>query len=238
MKSLKLFAITVITFVAVAVSSSTCRAQLVPLTGGEITLDLNETALGAAAVVTSVTSDVTVIGSIDSGFDQLVFDINSRDALSNPTTFEYSIPDPLDLDPVITPVDGTVGTSGSIFFNAGLLGPDFSIGDLEFGFDATRINPNNSGFFAESTTGFEGIVFDIGEGDSLLATKTDLEFFSDIFLSPELAAELQRLGIPETLAVPGTLIGTFEIDAVPEPTGLSCCVIFGIVMTLSRRRSA
>lgn len=236
MKSLKLFAITVITFVAVAVSSSTCRAQLVPLTGGEITLDLNEIALGGLAVVTSVTPDVTVIGSIDSGFDQLVFDINSRDAPSNPTTFEYSIPD---LDPdLITPVDGTVGTSGSIFFNDGLLGPDFSIGDLEFGFDATRINPNNSGFFAESTTGFEGIVFDIGEGDSLLATKTDLEFFSDIFLSPELAAELQRLGIPETLAVPGTLIGTFEIDAVPEPTGLSCCVIFGIVMTLSRRRSA
>ena len=235
MKSLKLFAITVITFVAVAVSSSTCRAQLVPLTGGEITLDLNETALGAAAVVTSVTSDVTVIGS---SFDQLVFDINSRDALSNPTTFEYSIPDPLDLDPVITPVDGTVGTSGSIFFNAGLLGPDFSIGDLEFGFDASRINPNNSGFFAESTTGFEGIVFDIGEGDSLLATKTDLEFFSDIFLSQELAVELEGLGISGASGLAGTLIGTFEIDAVPEPTGLSCCVIFGIVMTLSRRRSA
>lgn len=228
MKSLKLFAITVITFVAVAVSSSTCRAQLVPLTGGEITLDLNETALGAAAVVTSVTSDVTVIGSIDSGFDQLVFDINSRDALSNPTTFEYSIPDPLDPDP-----DGTVGTSGSIFFNEGIFGrPEFSIGDLEFGFDASRINPNNSGFFAESTTGFVGIVFDIGEGGSLVATETDLEFFSDIFLSPELATALSQ----PLLA--GALIGTFEIDAVPEPTGLSCCVIFGIVMTLSRRRSA
>ena len=228
MKSLKLFAITVITFVAVAVSSSTCRAQLVPLTGGEITLDLNEDVLDAFAEVTSVTPDVTVIGSIDSGFDQLVFDINSRDALSNPTTFEYSIPDPLDPDP-----DGTVGTSGSIFFNEGIFGrPEFSIGDLEFGFDASRINPNNSGFFAESTTGFVGIVFDIGEGGSLVATETDLEFFSDIFLSPELATALSQ----PLLA--GALIGTFEIDAVPEPTGLSCCVIFGIVMTLSRRRSA
>ena len=228
MKSLKLFAITVITFVAVAVSSSTCRAQLVPLTGGEITLDLNEDVLDAFAEVTSVTPDVTVIGSIDSGFDQLVFDINSRDALSNPTTFEYSIPDPLDPDP-----DGTVGTSGSIFFNEGIFGrPEFSIGDLEFGFDASRINPNNSGFFAESTTGFVGIVFDIGEGGSLVATETDLEFFSDIFLSPELATALSQPSLA------GALIGTFEIDAVPEPTGLSCCVIFGIVMTLSRRRSA
>ena len=157
-----------------------------------------------------------------------MFDINSRDALSNPTTFEYSIPDPLDL--VITPVDGTVGTSGSIFFNGGLFG--FSIGDLEFGFDASRINLNNSGFFAESTIGFADVVFDIGEGGSLLATETDLEFFSDIFLSQELAT---ALGEPD---LAGTLIGTFEIDAVPEPTGLSCCVIFGIVMTLSRRRSA
>ena len=226
MKSLKLFAITVITFVAVAVSSSTCRAQLVPLTGGEITLDLNEIALGGLAVVTSVTPDVTVIGS---DFDQLVFDINSRDAPSNPTTFEYSIPDSLDPD-LITPVDGTVRTSGTISFNEGLFG--FSIGDLEFGFDASRINLNNSGFFAESTTGFVGIVFDIGEGGSLLATETDLEFFSDIFLSQELAT---ALGAPGSA---GTVIGVFEIDAVPEPTGLSCCVIFGIVMTLSRRRSA
>jgi len=229
MKSINVLAITLTTIVAIVISSSNCQAQLVPLGGGEVTLDFDETVLNAAGIsITSVSSDVATSGPT---FDILTFDINSRDD-ANPTTFEYTVD-------TVTPVSGTVETAGSIFFDApALASGSSSIGNIQFGFDATRVDADAgiSGFFAESTTGgFTGILFDIGDGFSIVADETNFSFSDTIFLSDEFSTFL--LGNTDA---GGTSIGTFAINAVavPEPAGLACCAFFGIAMTLRRRRKS
>ena len=137
----------------------------------------------------------------------------------------------------VTPVSGTVETAGSISFTATASGSS-SIGNIQFGFDATRVDAvaGISGFFAESTTGgFTGTLFDIGDGFSVVAEETNFSFSDTIFLSDEFSNFL--LGNPDA---GGTPIGTFAINAVavPEPTGLACCAFFGIAMTLRRRRKS
>ena len=192
-----------------------------------MTLDFNEAVLGPAGIsITSVSSDVATSGP---SFDVLTLDINSRDD-ANPTTFEYTVD-------TVTPVSGTVETAGSISFTATASGSS-SIGNIQFGFDATRVDAGASisGFFAESTTGgFTGILFDIGDGFSVVAEETNFSFSDTIFLSDEFSNFL----LGNTVAG-GTPIGTFAINAVavPEPTGLACCAFFGIAMTLRRRRKS
>ena len=193
-----------------------------------MTLDFNEAVLGPAGIsITSVSSDVATSGPT---FDILTFDINSRDD-ANPTTFEYTVD-------TVTPVSGTVETAGSIFFDAPApASGSSSIGNIQFGFDATRVDVG-SGFFAESTTGgFTGILFDIGDGFSIVADETNFSFSDTIFLSDQFSTFL--LGVA---AAGGTDIGTFAIEAtavaVPEPAGLACCAFFGIGMTLCRRRKS
>ena len=226
MKSINVLTITLTTIVATVISSSNCQAQLVPLGGGEVTLDFDETVLNAAGIsITSVSSDVATSGPT---FDILTFDINSRDD-ANPTTFEYTVD-------TVTPVSGTVETAGSIFFDAPApASGSSSIGNIQFGFDATRVDVG-SGFFAESTTGgFTGILFDIGDGFSIVADETNFSFSDTIFLSDEFSTFL--LGNADAGGIP---IGTFAINAVavPEPAGLACCAFFGIAMTLRRRRKS
>ena len=227
MKSINVLTITLTTIVATVISSSNCQAQLVPLGGGEVTLDFDETVLNLAGIsVTSVSSDVVTSGP---SFDVLTLDINSRDD-ANPTTFEYTVD-------TVTPVSGTVETAGSISFTAPASGSS-SIGNIQFGFDATRVDVGTgiSGFFAESTTGgFTGTLFDIGDGFPVVANETNFSFSDTIFLSDEFSTFL----LGSTVAG-GTPIGTFAINAVavPEPTGLACCAFFGIAMTLRRRRKS
>ena len=227
MKSINVLTITLTTIVATVISSSNCQAQLVPLGGGEVTLDFDETVLNLAGIsVTSVSSDVVTSGPT---FDVLTFDINSRDD-ANPTTFEYTVD-------TVTPVSGTVETAGSISFTATASGSS-SIGNIQFGFDATRVDAvaGISGFFAESTTGgFTGTLFDIGDGFPVVANETNFSFSDTIFLSDEFSTFL--LGND---GAGGISIGTFAINAVavPEPTGLACCAVFGIAMTLRRRRKS
>ena len=229
MKSINVLTITLTTIVAIVISSSNCQAQLVPLGGGEVTLDFNEAVLGPAGIsITSVSSDVATSGP---SFDILTFDINSRDD-ANPTTFEYTVD-------TVAPVSGTVETAGSIFFDAPApASGSSSIGNIQFGFDATRVDAvaGISGFFAESTTGgFTGTLFDIGDGFPVVANETNFSFSDTIFLSDEFSTFL----LGNTVAG-GTPIGTFAINAVavPEPTGLACCAVFGIAMTLRRRRKS
>ena len=227
MKSINVLTITLTTIVAIVISSSNCQAQLVPLGGGEVTLDFNEAVLGSVGIsITSVSSDVVTSGPT---FDVLTLDINSRDD-ANPTTFGYTVD-------TVAPVSGTVETAGSISFTAPASGSS-SIGNIQLGFDATRVDADISGFFAESTTGgFTGILFDIGDEFPVVANETNFSFSDTIFLSDEFSTFL--LGIPDA---GGTDIGTFAIEAtavaVPEPAGLACCAFFGIGMTLCRRRKS
>ena len=230
MKSINVLTITLTTIVAIVISSSNCQAQLIQLGGGEVILDIDDDALGFGGIDIDGVSSEVVTSGLD--FDVLTFDINSRDDLSRPTTFEYTAD-------TVAPVSGIVETSGSIFFeNLNPGSDDFSIGDIQFGFDAARMDAvaGISGFFTQSTTGnFNGILFDIGGGASVIANETNFSFSDTIFLTDEFSIFLFESSIAG-----GSPIGTFAINAVaiPEPAGLACCAFLGIAMTLRRRRKS
>ena len=221
MKTLKLFTIALTAILTITIFSSASQAQSTELTGGTISFNLDEDELSAVNLV--------FFGTMDSvpttrGDEFIGFNINSRGDAISPTTFAYEAND-------LTPVSGTIESTGSISFNSGAT----SFGNIRLGFDEDRITGLNSGFFGESTIGtFIGVVFDISNGSNINALTSSLTIEGDIFLSTELADV-----IPNSTA--GTNIGTFAIDAtaaVPEPSSLSCVAILGIMTTLRRRRKS
>ena len=221
MKSLKLFTIALTAILTITIFSSASQAQSTELTGGTISFNLDEDELSAVNLV--------FFGTMDSvpttrGDEFIGFNINSRGDAISPTTFAYEAND-------LTPVSGTIESTGSISFNSGAT----SFGNIRLGFDEDRITGPNSGFFGESTAGtFTGIVFDISNGSNVNALASGLTIEGGISLSPELAG-----AIPGSTA--GTNIGTFAIDAtaaVPEPSSLGCVAILGIMTTLRRRRKS
>ena len=223
MKTLKLFTIALTAILTITIFSSASQAQSTELTGGTISFDLDEDELMAV--------NLMFFGTMDSvpttrGDEFIGFNINSRGDAISPTTFAYEA-NGTDL----TPVSGTIESTGSISFNSGAT----SFGNIRLGFDEDRITGPNSGFFGESTAGtFTGIVFDVSNGSNINALTSSLTIEGDIFLSPELAG-----AIPGSTA--GTNIGTFAIDAtaaVPEPSSLGCVAILGIMTTLRRRRKS
>ena len=221
MKSLKLFTIALTAILTITIFSSASQAQSTELTGGTISFNLDEDELSAVNLV--------FFGTMDSvpttrGDEFIGFNINSRGDAISPTTFAYEAND-------LTPVSGTIESTGSISFNSGAT----SFGNIRLGFDEDRITGSNSGFFGESTAGtFTGIVFDISSTSDVEALTSSLTIEGDIFLSTELADV-----IPNSTA--GTNIGTIAIDAtaaVPEPSSLGCVAILGIMTTLRRRRKS
>ena len=222
MKSLKLFALALTAILTITIFSSASQAQSTELTGGTISFDLDEMELAVVGLMFSGTMDAVMSPS---GPDFIGFEINARDAATNPTTFAYEA-NGTDL----APVSGTIESTGSISFNSGTT----SFGNIRLGFDEDRITGSNSGFFGESTIGtFIGVVFDISNGSNINALTSSLTIEGDIFLSPELAVVVGG-------STTGT-IGAFAIDAtaaVPEPSSLSCVAILGIMTTLRRRRKS
>ena len=223
MKSLKLFALALTAILTITIFSSASQAQSTELTGGTISFDLDEDELMAV--------NLMFFGTMDSvpttrGDEFIGFNINSRGDAISPTTFAYEA-NGTDL----TPVSGTVESTGIISFNNGAT----SFGNIRLGFDEDRITGLNSGFFGESTFGtFTGVVFDISSTSDVEALTSSLTIEGDIFLSTELADV-----IPNSTA--GTNIGTIAIDAtaaVPEPSSLGCVAILGIMTTLRRRRKS
>lgn len=223
MKSLKLFTIALTAILTITIFSSASQAQSTELTGGTISFDLNEAELAGVGLTFSEAMDAVMSPS---GPDFIGFEINARDAATNPTTFAYEAN-----GTNLAPVSGTIESTGSISFNSGAT----SFGNIRLGFDEDRITGPNSGFFGESTAGtFTGIVFDISNGSNVNALASGLTIEGGISLSPELAG-----AIPGSTA--GTNIGTFAIDAtaaVPEPSSLGCVAILGIMTTLRRRRKS
>ena len=229
MKSLKLFAIALTVAIAGTFSSSACHAQIVEITGGQISFDLDTDPMGELAGIgltfTGATGDVPS----DRGGDFIGFDINPREGMPSPsTTLAF---DAFDL----TTAQGTVETLGAIDFSLNNSVP-LRFGNFQIGFDSLRAIGSNSGFFGASTTGnFEDVVFDISNETSPTITGRSFTFEGDIFVSQELATALAAVG-----AVAGTPIGRIAIDAtaIPEPTSVGCVAILGIATALRRRRKS
>ena len=234
MKSLKLFAIALTVAIAGTFSSSACHAQIVEITGGQISIDLDTDSMGELAGIGLTFTGATNNVRSDRGGDFIGFDINPREGMPSPlTTFAFEASD-------LTTAEGTVETLGTIGFSleAGFLSVPLSFGNFQIGFDDVRVGGSNSGFFGVSNTSdFEGVVFDISNQIRPIITDSSFTFEGDIFVSEELATLPLLAG-----AVAGTRIGTIAIDAtvtaIPEPTSVGCIAILGIATALRRRRKS
>ena len=199
------------------------EAQTSFVVGGDTTVLLDTDTLAAAASLelSGVSDDVTLTAE-----GAAVFGINARDAASLPTTFAYT---PTDL----APFSGAIEHTGSVFFNSDTV----EVGNFTIGFDGDRVSGNNSGFFVESTTGINAILFDVA-GPSVTAQSTSLAIDADLVVSSEFATFLVDNGLA-TADLTGADVGDASvrgISAVPEPGSVAIVSLLGL-FGLVRRRS-
>ncbi len=205
--------------VVVCVTSVT-NAQQRFVVGGQTNVLLDTATLSSVGLdLSSVSSDVINPG--DLGVGSVAFGINSRTD-TPATNFAYDIFD-------LAPFSGTIEHQGSVFFNA----DSIEVGDFSIGFDATRVNADNSGFFVESTTGLEAILFDVENPTTLNAGDSVLEIGADLLVSAEFAAVLGDAGLT------GVDVGdTFVsgVSAVPEPSSIAILSLVGLGFVARRRK--
>lgn len=211
-------------FVAAALAAfslqAVATAQPVSVIGGQTSVALDTATLSAAAGLdlSSVSPGIgggTLPGSV-------AFPINAPDAPVLPTTFEYT---PFDFP--TGPFSGTIEHTGSVFFNT----DSVEVGDFTIGFDAARAVDGNSGFFVESTTGVEAILFDTQVVAPGAATETLLDLTVDLVVSPEFADFLGDAGLT------GADVGDARIQAaVPEPSTLAAVLLAPLALAGRRRR--
>ncbi len=167
----------------------------------------------------------------------VAFPINSRDAAdpARPTTFFYD-------SSGFAPFGGTIEHTGSVFFNEG----DIEIGNFSIGFDEDRVVDDASGFFVASTTGLEGILFDIGSPEVLTLTDVLLEIVGDLLISPEFANFLNEADFGDDLFA-GDDFGVALVQAtspipmpapIPEPTTAILLGMGLVGLAGNRRRKA
>jgi len=187
--------------------ASACQAfQTVAITGGQSTATLFEDDLATVGLVISGFSDDVSETSDGTGS----FALNDRDDPARPTTFEYTPSGDMGL----FPVSGRGEHTGSVLFAPNPLGIN-SIGNFSIGYDASRESDLNSGFFIESTTGLQGILFDILSGsDSIISTESQISVEGRLGISPELNAIL-----PVSFDVTGVAVGTWSFNGTA--TGLA-----------------
>ncbi|MEM6333920.1 MAG: PEP-CTERM sorting domain-containing protein [Planctomycetota bacterium] len=218
----------VATGAVVALASGWAAAQPVSLAGGQTSVLLDTDALSSAASLnlSSVSSEVIAPGSLGGG--SVAFAINSPDAATLPTTFEY---DPADF---LSTFSGTIEHEGSVLFN----GDTVEVGDFTIGFDAGRASGSASGFFVESTTGIAAILFDIETPTTLSATPAGLTIEADLLVSPEFAGFLLDNALAST-NLTGVDVGDALVEGVvPEPATLALGLVAVAAASLRRRAAA
>jgi len=175
----------------------------------------------AAIFVVGSTSLVTAQQRLgDLGAGSVAFGINSRtDSVA--TTFVYEIFD-------LAPFSGTIEHQGSVFFNSDAI----EVGDFSIGFDAGRISTDNSGFFVESTTGLEAILFDVENPTTLDAGESLLQIEADLLVSPEFATVLGNGALAGADVGDALISGT---AAIPEPSSAIVLSVFGFAFAIRRR---
>jgi len=198
--------------------ASNLAAQERLVVGGQTSVLLDTNTLTAAGLTISGVSP-NVIAPGELGGDSVAFGINSRSG-NLPTTFSYTVGS-------LAPFSGTIEHAGSVFFNNDTI----EVGNFTIGFDGNRTAGNNSGFFVQSTVGVQGILFDVGNPDSLNAGNDILSIGGALFVSPEFAGILGNAGFT------GANGGNFLINAtsIPEPSA-GLVLLVGAVGLMIRRR--
>lgn len=200
-------------------SASMVSAQQRFVDGGQTSVLLDTATLSSVGLdLSGVSSDVIVPGEL--GADSVAFGVNSRTD-TPATTFAYEIFD-------LAPFSGTIEHLGSVFFNANTI----EVGDFSIGFDAGRAGGANSGFFVESTTGIEAILFDVENPTSLDPGDSELIIEANLLVSAEFADVLGDSGLT------GADVGDARVaaTAIPEPSGIAMLSMLGLGFTTRRRR--
>ncbi|MEM9413270.1 MAG: hypothetical protein AAGA30_19325, partial [Planctomycetota bacterium] len=200
-------------------------AQTAFVDGGKTSVLLDTALLSAAASLdlSSVSSDVNE-GNLGTG--SVAFDINGRDAASLPTTFSYT-------PGSLAPFFGAIEHTGSVFFNNDTV----EVGNFTIGFDANRVSGNTSGFFVESTTGINAVLFDVGTPSLLDASANSLGIQADLLVSNEFSDFLNTNGLASS-DLTGADVGNASVkaSAIPEPCGTFIIVCVGGLAAVRRKR--
>lgn len=191
--------------------------------GGQTSVLLDTETLSEAASLnlSGVSPEVIVPGEIGDG--SVAFGINSTDA-DAPTTFGY--------DQGLSDFGGVIEHTGSVFFNDGTI----EVGNFRIGFDADRVGDETSGFFVESTTGIEAILFDVGTPDSLTADESGLVIGADLLVSAGFAQFLLDNQFAEA-DLTGAIVGSALVNAtLPAPGAIAVLALAGLAGSTRRRQ--
>ena len=204
-------------------------AGSVQVVGGQTSVLLDTATLSSAANLnlSGVSSEVIAPG--DLGPNSVAFSINGRNG-NLPTTFSYKPSD------FLGSFSGTIEHTGSVLFN----GNTVEVGDFTIGFDAGRaggLGGTASGFFVESTTGVQAVLFDIGAPSVLEPEEDSLVIGADLLVSSEFAGFLLGQGLA-TSDLSGADVGDARVSAraVPTPSAALSGLV-GCGLLLMRRRS-
>ena len=208
---LKVFsAAAVLACAAVATTATLAPAATVDITGGRTSVAVDVETLGSAAglSLSGTSADVQSPGDLP---NSVAFPINARDAAVRPTTFSY---DPADF---LGTFAGTIEHEGTVLFNDGAV----EVGDFTIGYDASRagtINGLASGFYVQSNTGVNAILFDVGTPGALDATETALTIDADLLVSPEFGQFLLGGGLAAS-DLAGADVGDARVAAIGQLSG-------------------
>lgn len=206
-------------------------AESVFVTGGQtsVLLDTDTISSAAGLDLSSVSTDVIVPGEL--GANSVAFSINARNAAppARQTTFAY------DPDDFLGTFSGTIEHTGVVLFNADTI----EVGNFSIGFDAARVGGDASGFFVESTTGIEAILFDVANPSELSPGETSLVIVADLLVSSEFANFLIDQGLTQD-NLTGADVGDAKVNAavaVPTPTAATVGLASMTALLFRRRRT-
>jgi MYXO-CTERM domain-containing protein len=207
--------------IAIAALASSASAQIV-VTGGQtnVLLDFDTLSAAASLNLSGVSPDVIAPGNLGDG--SVAFAINARDAAALPTTFSFA--------EGLSSFSGAIEHTGSVFFNDNTV----EVGNFRIGFDGGRVGDDRSGFFVESTTGIEAILFDVGAPSAVTAIPGTLDITADLLVSAEFGAFLFDNGLSAS-NLAGADVGDAFVQAVPTPGSFAALLGAGAIASRRRR---
>jgi len=206
------------------------------VTGGTTTVLFGNKALDSLGLkLTGASETVEIPGVL--GPNSAGFTINPRDAGDplNPTTFEYD-------NMAFAPFSGTIEHEGTLSLtDLATESAEVTVGNFRIAYDAARVAGDASGFYVESTTGIEAILFDIGS-PLPEAFPEMLIIAANILVSPEFSDFLQSQNLVDD-SVAGAdaglalVMGSAQVVPVPAAVWLFGSAL-GLLGWIRRRAMA